>query len=317
MAGLGGNKKRNNSSSSRVSRFSEVLGAAQENVQISGYPDTQKTEQPNTQESDIQTDKIPENTIPEDKTQKSGYPDVQPSAQPTTQPSKARQGKTQKPGYPNTRKPKQSTTQKSKEKQDATQVAEDAGTQISGYPDIQEPTQPDSTVIPDNSIKNKTDTDTIQVAGYPDTQKSKQSKKSTSKTVADKIQVSGYPDTQQSEQPEIQASKGKDEKTQIPGYPHTQKNKQLATQESEVAENYAEKIPKRENPDYTQTTFRIPKKLSRQINRALMDLADEGVEIDRSDLLEELAGAFIRLADEVGVVGALEKCKNLGTQISE
>jgi hypothetical protein len=43
----------------------------------------------------------------------------------------------------------------------------------------------------------------------------------------------------------------------------------------------------------------------------------EGVEIDRSDLLEELAGAFIRLADEVGVVEALEKCKNLGTQISE
>jgi hypothetical protein len=314
MAGLGGNKKRNNSSSSRVSRFSEVLGAAQENVQISGHPDTQKNEQPNTQESDMQTDKIPENTIPEDKTQKSGYPDGQPSAQPTTQPSKG-QGKTQKPGYPDTQKSKQSTTQKSKSKQDATQVAEHIGTQIPGYPDIQEPTQPDSTVMPDNPIKNKTDT--IQVAGYPDTQKSKQSKKSTGKNVADITQVSGYPNTQQSEQPEIQASKGKDEKTQIPGYPHTQKNKQLATQESEVAENYAEKIPKRENPDYTQTTFRIPKKLSRQINRALMDLADEGIEIDRSDLLEELAGAFIRLADEVGVVEALEKCKYLGTQISE
>jgi hypothetical protein len=305
MAGLGGNKKRNNSSSSRVSRFSEVLGAAQENVQISGYPDTQKTEQSNTQESDIQTDKIPENIIQEDETQKSGYPDGQPSAQPTTQPSKGQQGKTQKPGYPNTQKFKQSTTQ----------VAKHAGTQVSGYSDIQEPTQPDSTVMPDNLIENKTDTD-AQVAGYPDTRKSKQSKKSTGKIVADKTQVSGYPNTQQSEQPEIQATKGKDEKTQTPGYSGTQK-KQLATQESEVAENYAEKIPKRENPDYTQTTFRIPKKLSRQINRALMDLADEGVEIDRSDLLEELAGAFIRLADDIGVVEALEKCKNLGTQISE
>jgi hypothetical protein len=315
MAGLGGNKKRNNSSSSRVSRFSEVLGAAQENVQVSGYPDTQKTEQPNTQESDIQTDKIPENTIPEDETQKSGYPDGQPSAQPTTQASKGQQGKTQKPGYPDTQNSKQSTTQKSKEKQDTTQVAKQAGTQVSGYPDIQEPTQPDSTVMPDSLIENKTDT--IQVAGYPDTQNSKQSKKSTGKIVADKTQVSGYPNTQQSEQPEIQATKGKDEKTQISGYPHTQKNKQLATQESEVAENYAEKIPKRENPDYTQTTFRIPKKLSRQINRALMDLADEGVEIDRSDLLEELAGAFIRLADDIGVVEALEKCKKLGTQIPE
>lgn len=48
-----------------------------------------------------------------------------------------------------------------------------------------------------------------------------------------------------------------------------------------------------------------------------MDLADEGVEIDRSDLLEELAGAFVRLADEVGVVQALEQFKNLGTQMDE
>lgn len=48
-----------------------------------------------------------------------------------------------------------------------------------------------------------------------------------------------------------------------------------------------------------------------------MDLADEGIYIDRSDLLEELAGAFIRLASSVGVVEALEKIKNLGTQIEE
>src|SRR5579883_383152 len=79
----------------------------------------------------------------------------------------------------------------------------------------------------------------------------------------------------------------------------------------------AEKVAKRENPDYTQTTFRIPKKLSRQINRALMDLADEGVEMDRSDLLEELANAFIRLSGEVGALEALEQLKELGTQISE
>ena len=41
MAGLGGNKKRSNSSTSRVSRFSEALGAAQESSQKSGYPKTQ------------------------------------------------------------------------------------------------------------------------------------------------------------------------------------------------------------------------------------------------------------------------------------
>ena len=48
-----------------------------------------------------------------------------------------------------------------------------------------------------------------------------------------------------------------------------------------------------------------------------MDLADEGVEIDRSDLLEELANAFIRIVDEVGAVEALEQVKNLGTGVND
>jgi len=36
-----------------------------------------------------------------------------------------------------------------------------------------------------------------------------------------------------------------------------------------------------------------------------MDLPDEGIEMDRNDLLEELAGAFLRLADDKGVAAAL------------
>lgn len=167
MAGLDSNKKRSNSGSKRVSRFSEVLGAAQENTQTSGYPDTQ--------------------------------PDTQPDVQPVTHLSSH-----------------ESTSLKN---------------QLSGYPDIQ-----------------PTEKSTTQIA----------------RKLGDK-----------------------------------------------------EKLAKRENPDYTQTTFRIPKKLSRQINRVLMDLADEGVEVDRSDLLEELASAFIRLADEVGVVEALEQVKHLGIQMDE
>ena len=118
----------------------------------------------------------------------------------------------------------------------------------------------------------------------------------------------GYPDSQQSEQSELEPAQ---EGNQKAGYPDSQPSKQ----QPKAPE--LEKLAKRENPDYTQTTFRIPKKLSRQINRALMDLADEGVEMDRSDLLEELAGAFVRLADEVGVVEALEQFKNLGTQMDE
>ena len=49
MAGLGGNKKRSKSSTSRVSRFSEALGAAQESSQKSGYTDTQPSEHQETQ----------------------------------------------------------------------------------------------------------------------------------------------------------------------------------------------------------------------------------------------------------------------------
>ncbi|MBR8837571.1 MAG: hypothetical protein DSM106950_27070 [Stigonema ocellatum SAG 48.90 = DSM 106950] len=119
---------------------------------------------------------------------------------------------------------------------------------------------------------------------------------------------SGYPDSQPSEQSELEPAP---ESSQKFGYPETQPSEQQPKAPDK------EKLAKRENPDYTQTTFRIPKKLSRQINRALMDLADSGVEIDRSDLLEELAGAFVRLADEVGVVEALEQLKNLGTQVGE
>jgi hypothetical protein len=149
----------------------------------------------------------------------------------------------------------------------------------------------------------------------------------------DSAQKPGYPESQQPEQSATQSSESTpaQENVQKPEYPETQQSSQSVTQPSQVqASNQKpgypesqpsfqpkEKLAKRENPDYTQTTFRIPKKLSRQINRALMDLADEGVEIDRSDLLEELAGAFIRKADEVGVVEALEQFKNLGTQMDE
>jgi hypothetical protein len=191
MAGLDGNKKRSDSSNKRVSRFSEVLGAAQENTQLLGYPENQPSEQLDTQlieESLSQPLNVVKNQPPENLT-------------------------TQLPGYPEN------------------QLSEQLKSQL-----------------PENST------------------------------------------------------------TQRPQQPVTRSSKQLKDKD---------KLAKRENPDYTQTTFRIPKKLSRQINRVLMDLADEGVEIDRSDLLEELANAFIRIVDEVGAVEALEQVKNLGIQMDE
>ncbi len=191
MAGLDGNKKRSDSSNKRVSRFSEVLGAAQKNTQLPGYPKIQPSEQLDTQVIEESSSQLSE------------------------------QVKSQPP--------------------------ENLATQLSGYPESQLFEQL-KTQLPENST------------------------------------------------------------TQEPQQPVTRSSKQLKDKD---------KLAKRENPDYTQTTFRIPKKLSRQINRVLMDLADEGVEVDRSDLLEELANAFIRIVDEVGAVEALEQVKNLGIQMDE
>lgn len=231
MAGLDGNKKRSDSSNKRVSRFSEVLGAAQENTQLPGYPESQPSEQLNTQ-----------------STEKSSS---QPLNQVKSQPPENLT--TQQPGYPES------------------QLSEQLDTQ---------PTEKSSSQLSEQ-VKSKTsDNPTAQTPGYPKNQLSEQLK------------------TQLLE----------NSTTQQPQQPVTRSSKQLKDKD---------KLAKRENPDYTQTTFRIPKKLSRQINRVLMDLADEGEYVDRSDLLEELASAFIRLTDEVGAVEALEQVKNLGTQMHE
>jgi hypothetical protein len=222
-----------------VSRFSEVLGAAQENTQLPGYPENQPSEQLDTQlieESLSQPLNEVKNQLPEKLT-------------------------TQLPGYPES------------------QLSEQVKSQ------------------PPEKL-------TAQTPGYPESQLSEQVKSQTSDNPTS--QTPGYPENQLSEQL----------KTQLPENSTTQQPQQPVTRSSKQLKD-KDKLAKRENPDYTQTTFRIPKKLSRQINRVLMDLADEGVEIDRSDLLEELANAFIRIVDEVGAVEALEQVKNLGIQIDE
>ncbi|MEM6752627.1 MAG: hypothetical protein AAF630_06635 [Cyanobacteria bacterium P01_C01_bin.38] len=222
MAGLDRNKKRTNSSTSRVSRFSEALGAAQESSQKSGYPKTQSSKKSATQKS----------KTTKEGSETSGYPATQTATQQETQPSE----------------------------QQATRSSTKSATR-----------------------KSKTTQESNQKSGYPATQ--------SSETVKESSETSGYSAIQSSEQQQ--------------------------TQKPTTAKKTPDKLAKRENPDYTQTTFRIPKKLSRQINRTLMDLADEGVEMDRSDLLEALTGGFIQLVNEVGAVEALEKFKNLGTQVDK
>ena len=242
MAGLDRNKKRSNSSTSRVSRFSEALGAAQESSQKSGYPKTQSSRKSATQKS----------KTAKESSETSGYSKTQPPEQQETQSFK-------NPAI-------NETVQESNE--------------ASGYP-------------------------TTQPAKQQKTQSSKKSATQKSKTVQNSSEKSGYPATQPSET--VQDS------SETFGYPETQPSEQQEIQKPTTAKKTPDKLAKRENPDYTQTTFRIPKKLSRQINRTLMDLADEGVEMDRSDLLEALSWGFIRLVNEVGAVEALEQFRNLGT----
>ncbi|NJL80821.1 MAG: hypothetical protein HC836_21870 [Richelia sp. RM2_1_2] len=163
--------------------------------------------------------------------------------------------------------------------------------QKSGYPETQPSEQPETKSFKKSAFEEAAQEST-ETAGYPKTQPSEQS-------------ATGYPAVQPSEQ-------------SATGYPAVQPSEQLQTQKPTAAtKKTSDKLAKRENPDYTQTTFRIPKKLSRQINRTLMDLADEGIEMDRSDLLEALSWGFIRLVNEVGAVEALEQFKNLGTQVDE
>ena len=73
-------------------------------------------------------------------------------------------------------------------------------------------------------------------------------------------------------------------------------------------------VAKRDDPNFMQCTFRIRKRTSRQLNRVLMDLGDEGTNLDRSELLEEMLQTFFRLHSQMGASEALQMVKHLGTQ---
>lgn len=69
------------------------------------------------------------------------------------------------------------------------------------------------------------------------------------------------------------------------------------------------KVSKRGNPDYTQAIFYLRVKTSKQLDRQLLDLADVGIEMDRSELAEELFQHFLKLSEQVGVVEALKQLR--------
>ena len=63
-----------------------------------------------------------------------------------------------------------------------------------------------------------------------------------------------------------------------------------------------------------QCTFRIRKRTSRQLNRVLMDLGDEGTTLNRSELMEALLQTFFRLHKQVGATEALKLVQNMGAE---
>lgn len=71
------------------------------------------------------------------------------------------------------------------------------------------------------------------------------------------------------------------------------------------------KVTKRNNPDYMQAIFHLPVKTSKRLDRELLDLGEAGVDLDRSELAEELFQSFFRLSEQVGSAEALKQLRNL------
>ena len=71
-----------------------------------------------------------------------------------------------------------------------------------------------------------------------------------------------------------------------------------------------DKVAKRGNPDYMQAIFHLPVKTSKRLDRELLDLGEAGVNLDRSEFLEELLQSFLRLSNRVGADVALKQFRS-------
>ena len=71
------------------------------------------------------------------------------------------------------------------------------------------------------------------------------------------------------------------------------------------------KVAKRGNPDYMQAIFHLPVKTSKRLDRELLDLGEAGVNLDRSEFVEELLQSFLRLSNRVGADDALKEFRSL------
>jgi len=84
--------------------------------------------------------------------------------------------------------------------------------------------------------------------------------------------------------------------------------------ETKTKVNRRGKVSKRNNPDYMQAIFHLPVKTSKRLDRELLDLGEAGINLDRSELAEELLQSFFRLSEQVGTSEALKQLRNLRSQ---
>lgn len=70
------------------------------------------------------------------------------------------------------------------------------------------------------------------------------------------------------------------------------------------------KVSKRANPDYMQAIFHLPIKTSKRLDRELLDLGEAGVNLDRSEIAEELLQSFFRFSDQVETAEALKQLRS-------
>lgn len=116
---------------------------------------------------------------------------------------------------------------------------------------------------------------------------------------------------------------------QLEEYPTRQLDKSLASQIDDDADSRivkaaeiqagepleslhkGRKAGKRSNPNYVGAYFSIPKELHRQLDRYVMDLADEGIEMDRSQVVAGLLEGLTGRSKDIGAKKALLEVGNL------
>lgn len=112
-------------------------------------------------------------------------------------------------------------------------------------------------------------------------------------------------------QPEVEKPKEKPTAQMVEPPPPTFSESEI---ETKTKVGRRGKVSKRGNPDYMQAIFHLPVKTSKRLDRELLNLGEAGVDLDRSELAEELFQSFFRLCESFGADVAYQQLRNLGNK---